>query len=776
MAPMMASNRASNGADQTAGISTNLLYGIVGGVSVFWCLFLPFVYVMVTKVRKTYKVSTYEGEKVDAGSLVSGVGESKSGDDDATYFSKKFGNAGDMSFSKLYNRIEHSNMEGEGGDSEEEDDDDVVDNLPIRSFYKTSNHKAAGNISEDTISFSNIYVMDDGVHDDKSYERLTYVTTEEEINMKGNKSKPKEVDDLSISQIYATLSASLEELKAAHAADTNAPNENAVITDRTRKLSRTKYSFFAVNPKEKNSPGSRHTSPGSPSRRLSSLVPLSAVLQSTETQGREEANSGSSSDSSNIASKVTYFSTIATPVRFLSTVKLPESGSNVRRGTFKFNDDERGGSESDAAPEVPKQIVSYQDEIHDSEGKVASGVHFFSRNFNSPLMKSKPTSGIVLTTAKSLERVTAKPPVGALKLDSDGENFANKTDFFAPPSFQNTTPPKHELVDAPSIGQEKNGRSSSPLYRSSPRLSKAAYGVDELLQESECRTSSPLYRSPSRYGVASPPAPKQRKPMAVPHQFSTDSSQPESISSSSSTISTSYSKKKLSRTHSKFSVGASSDSTLRSTASFYKNSSKNSKSPPPQVRYPNRPNKGSASQQDGSFRSTSPLYRNGQRSSKGSPTPSDGGGGGGSSSSPVFSPRNSKSMRRDAISASQREESGSFSPPNSRMTSPRVDRQVTGSVNGAVTSQQDNIVRSSSPLYRNSPRYLSPNHQKATTADGRYESGEGIYNTPNVSGLLENDLTSPPSVKFKEIKSTFETMIQQNSKFSRNIKALNTPN
>ena len=92
MAPTIASIHSSSGADQIAGINAKLLYGIVGGVSVFWCLFLPFVYMMVTKVRKTKKVSTYEGEKEDARSSVLGVGELKSSDDDATYYSKMSGN------------------------------------------------------------------------------------------------------------------------------------------------------------------------------------------------------------------------------------------------------------------------------------------------------------------------------------------------------------------------------------------------------------------------------------------------------------------------------------------------------------------------------------------------------------------------------------------------------------------------------------------------------------------------------------------------------------
>ena len=92
MAPTMTSNRAGNGANQIVGINAKLMYGIVGGVSVFWCMFLPFVYMMVTKVRTINKVFTYEGAKVDAGSPVSGVEESKSGDDNATYYSKKSDN------------------------------------------------------------------------------------------------------------------------------------------------------------------------------------------------------------------------------------------------------------------------------------------------------------------------------------------------------------------------------------------------------------------------------------------------------------------------------------------------------------------------------------------------------------------------------------------------------------------------------------------------------------------------------------------------------------
>ena len=820
MAPTVASNLAGSGTGQPAGISTTLLYGIVGGVSVFWCMFLPFAYLMVTKVRKSYKVSTYEGEKDHAGSPGSGVEESNSGDDNATYYSKKFGNEDDMSFSKLYNRIEHANMGGEEEDSEDEDDDDEVDeNLPVRSFYKTNNHKAAaGNISEDNISFSKIYVTDDRVvHDDKSYESLTYVSTEEDIITKGNSSKPvtshpvanEEADDFSISQIYATLSASIEELKAAdkhaHSVDPNTNNENNGIPEGTRRLSRTKYSFFAVNPKEKNSPGSRHNSPGSqsrhnspgsPSRRLSSVVPLPTTVSSAEkvvTPGREEAISGSSS-SSKIASRVNFFSTMSTPVRFLSsTVKLPEMGSTVRRGTFKFEDmypDERAGSESDAPPESSKQRATdsliYQEELHDSGGKVASGVTFFSKNFNSPI---KPPSGITLTTAKSPEKSFRKPPVDALKLDSDGE------DFFAPPTFHKTAP----LAGVNTPGHpESNGRSSSPLYRSSPRLSKAANGVDQLLpplymsttlHEAKCRSSSPLYRSTPRYGVALPAAKQQQqqlKSMSVQNQFSTDSSQPDSISSSScSTLSTSHSKKKLSRSQSKL-LAASPESNLQSTTSLHKKSPKNSKSPAssqrdggirsptPQNKSPQRLSKAPSSQQDGSFRSTSPLYRSGQRgSSKGS----DGGGSGSST------PRHSlKSIRSDVISASQRE--GSFSPRNSRMTPPRVEQQVSSAGAVATTTspspsqqQQDNIIRSSSPLYRNSPRYCSPSKQRAMAAEGRQASDEGINNTHNnnFSGLLENDLTSPPSVKFKAIKSTFETMIQQNSKLSRNARAFNTP-
>ena len=818
MAPAAAVKNLEGGGGSNGGVSSNLLYGIVGGISVFWCMFLPFMYMMATKIRKRYKVTTYEGDKDNSGSPGSRLGESNS-NDDATYYSKKFGNDDDMSFSKLYNTIGQSNAdEDDSEDGDDDDDDDEVDEiLPVRSFYKTSHHKAAGNISEDNISFSKIYEVNDAIQNgEKSYDDIARATTEDEIvgaketNSKPTAGKPillkEEADDLSISQIYATLSASLEELKivaadkksASSVSESSGRSESASVAE-GKPITRTKYSFFDVNPTEKHAPGSRTNSPGSPA-----AVPGPSA-DSFASPGREEAMSCSESSSNKVASRVSFFSSMSTPVRFLPIVKIPETGSKEkknRRGIYQLEDlypDGRGEHDSDATPESSKKRASdaqhnQSEAVHDSGGKVASGVSFFSRNFNSSRLSPKSPSSITLTVAKSPEKMFFKDPkpfIDASVLDSEEEKISGNMDFFKPPPFQAGIPSNPE----PAVGQSGD-RSFSPLYRASPRLTKAVTGVDHQVnhliplpppppavsmtpQEAECRSSSPLYRSSPRYGIASS-APQLKSLSSQARQPSDNASD---SGTSTSTLSTSQSRK-VSRTHSKPLAPSSDNNLLRSSASFYSKSSKSIKSPSTQQQQQEggirlsspslksyRNNKNNKS--DGSFRSTSPLYRNGQRGSRGSAaaTASDGSGGG-STSPMTLSAR--QTIRSDAITTTPQRE-GKFSPQrSSKMPSQRVERPSSG----GTQSQQDpstSSVRSASPLYRNSPRYCSPTQQRVAVAEVRPPSEESIDSMPNLTGLLENELASPPSVKFKVIKSTFETMIQQNSKLSRNTRAFNTP-